>query len=76
MQSGPRATSGAQLTVTMAPPHAMSFLSVCSAAQGQRGSKTVMDRGSKGTTARHRVRMSRDVGRRLMDVSACAELAR
>lgn len=76
MQSGPQATSRAQPTVTTALPHAMSFFSVCSAAQRQMGSKTMLDRNSKGTAGRHKVRMSWDVGKRLMDMPACAELAR
>lgn len=76
LQSGPQVTSGTQPMITMALLHAMSFLSVCSAAQGQMSGKTVLDRDSKGAAGRHRVRMSRDVGRRLMDVPSYAELAR
>lgn len=72
LQSGPQVTSGTQPMITMALLHAMSFLSVCSAAQGQMSGKTVLDRDSKGAAGR----MSRDVGRRLMDVPSYAELAR
>lgn len=59
--------------ITMALLHAMSFLSVCSAAQGQMSSKTVLDRDSKGGS---RKAQGEDVTGCWQEADGCAVLCR